>query len=137
MSEFVPLPEANSPDFVMREEVLRYVEGLSVGDLRFTVFHDHFSIYAAQERMFESEDALETAPASDRVVHESDKRVAENRYAIAIERQNDRHATIPGYDYEQSLLSEQYDQWVNQYEELAGVDFGEAQKAINRMMTHA
>jgi hypothetical protein len=137
MSEFVPPSEANSPDVVMREEVLRYVEGLQVGDLRFTVFHDHFSIYAALNQIFESDDALETAPASEREVHESDKRVAENQYAIAIERQNDRCATVPGYDYERLLLSDRYDQWINQYEELAGVDFGEAQKAINSMMRHA
>jgi hypothetical protein len=137
MSEFLPPEEANSPDLVMREEVLCYVEGLSVGDLRFSVFHDEFRIYGAQARIFEFENALETTTGFDRVAHESDKRVAENKYAIALERQADREATVPGYYREQSLLSQQREQWINQYEELTGVDEAEAQNAIIIMMRGA
>src|SRR5690242_4483173 len=97
MFEQTPSPEANSPDLVIQQEIDRYVEGLAVGDVRFTVFHDQYSVYYTQQEIFEFEDSLETPDESDRMAHESDHRLAENRHAIALERQADRCATIPGY----------------------------------------
>ena len=60
MSEFLPTQEANSPDSVIQQEIERHVEGLIVGDLRFTVFHDQLSVYATQQEIFEFEGYLET-----------------------------------------------------------------------------
>jgi hypothetical protein len=137
MAEFIPPSEANAPDLVMREEVLRYVEGLNIGDIRFTVFHDHSSVYNAQAQIFEFEELLETARGSDRIGHESDKRVAEMRYAVASARQEDRRATVSGYEAEYRSLARQYDHWIHQYEELEGVDFSEAQEVINSIIRFA
>ena len=136
MSELVPPQEANSPDLVIQREIQRYVEGLTVGDLRFTVFHDYFSVYNAQREIFEFEDLLDTAHGADRVGHESDKRVAENRYAIAQERQEDRWATVPDYYREYVSLAELHDKWREQYKELSGADEDKAQATVVRMMRY-
>jgi hypothetical protein len=137
MSELIPPPEANSPHLIIHQEVQRYIEGLTVGDLRFTAFHDHYSVYATQQQIFEFEEVLESAQGFDRIAHASDHRLAENRHAIALERQADRCATMPGYYNEYSILSDQFDQWITRYEDIAKIDSGDAMSAVVGIMRAA